>query len=163
MADIRILMVCLGNICRSPMADGILREKLKSKGINAFIDSAGTGAYHIGEHPDQRAVKTAKKYGIDISQLCARQFSVKDFDTFDLIYVMDSSNFDDVLSLARNKNDEEKVKLFLKTAGNTNMDVPDPWYGGMNDFDSVFNLLNDASEKIASLLLKDITVFSKRV
>src|SRR5260221_14302161 len=103
MASIRILMVCLGNICRSPLAEGILREKVKGKGLDVEIDSAGTGDYHIGEHPDVRAIKIARKYGVDISQLFARQFSSGDFDSFDKIYVMDRSNFEDVISLARNK------------------------------------------------------------
>src|SRR4051812_28107837 len=113
MASIRILMVCLGNICRSPLAEGILRAKIKEKGIDVFVDSAGTGSWHVGEKPDERAIKTAKKYGVDISKLCARQFTPRDFDAFDRIYVMDRSNLEDVLSLARNRKDEEKVALFL--------------------------------------------------
>jgi protein-tyrosine phosphatase len=157
MVNKRILMVCIGNICRSPLAEGILREKLRSRKSDILIDSAGTGSYHIGEHPDARAIKIAKKYGIDISQLRARQFSSKDFDKFDLIYVMDRFNQEDVISLARNKNDENKVYLFLEASGNKEItDVPDPWYGDMDDFDKVFKLLNDACEKLADSILKEI-------
>ena len=149
-------MVCLGNICRSPMAEGILREKTRIKGLNILIDSAGTGAYHIGEHPDSRAIKTAKKYGVDISQLHARKFNPNDFDSFDTIYVMDSSNLEDVRALARNKDDENKVELLLRAAGNDeNNDVPDPWYGGMDSFDRVFKMLSNACEIIADSLLKE--------
>src|SRR6195952_4589688 len=107
----RILVVCLGNICRSPMAEGVLRQKLKEKGMDIYLDSAGTGAYHIGEHPDERAIKTARKNGVDISQLCARQFHQSDFDEFDRIYAMDSSNFKDMVSLARSKEDVTKVRM----------------------------------------------------
>ncbi len=154
----RILIVCLGNICRSPLAEGILKEKIKNKGLNVVINSAGTGSYHIGEHPDKRAIQIAKRYGIDISQLRARQFSANDFDAFDRIYVMDNSNLEDVISQARNSNDKNKVKLFLEAARYAGIkDVPDPWYGGMNEFEQVFNLLNEASGKIADSILKEVT------
>jgi len=157
MASIRILIVCLGNICRSPMAEGILKEKAKSKGLDVFIDSAGTSSEHSREHPDPRAIKTAKKFGVDISRLRARQFSQKDFDSFDRIFVMDSSNYSDVVSLARDKKDIDKVELFLESAGNTRIiDVPDPWFGGMEGFDDVFTMLNDASEKLADSILKEL-------
>lgn len=150
-------MVCLGNICRSPLAEGILRDKMIRKGFDVFIDSAGTGSWHVGENPDVRAIRTAKNYGVDISALCARQFSVRDFDSFSHIYVMDSANLRDVLALARHKEDEEKVALFLKAAGHPEIkDVPDPWYGGMEDFDNVFKLLDDACEKVAQELAKEI-------
>ncbi len=159
----RILVVCLGNICRSPIAEGVLREKLKSKGIDMHIDSAGTGAYHVGEAPDHRAIKTAKKFGVDISQLRARQFSKNDFDEFDLIYVMDSANLSDVVSLARNKNDVAKVRLFLEAAGNKdNTNVPDPWYGGMEEFENVFYMLNEAADKIAGILSKETSSLDKK-
>src|SRR5207253_406313 len=99
----KILFVCLGNICRSPLAEGILRDKLKSRNVEVEIDSAGTASYHVGEPPDERAIKIAKKYGVDISKLRGRQFSAKDFDDFDLIYVMDNSNYTDVIALAKSK------------------------------------------------------------
>jgi len=97
---VRILMVCLGNICRSPLAEGILKSKVNT--TNVFVDSAGTGNYHVGGLPDERSINVAKKYNIDITDQRCRQISVQDFDNFDLIYVMDNSNRRDVLSLARN-------------------------------------------------------------
>ena len=105
----KILMVCLGNICRSPLAEGILREKIKETSMEIAIDSAGTSNYHIGEHPDKRTIENALKHNINISKLKARQFSVLDYDNFDLIFVMDSSNYSDVISLARNNEDIRKV------------------------------------------------------
>src|SRR5689334_17375007 len=106
----KILMVCLGNICRSPMAEGILRKMAEARGINLTVDSAGTGGWHVGEHPDKRAVLTARKFDIDISRLTGRQFdAANDFDSFDRIYVMDASNYKDVLKMARNESDRLKV------------------------------------------------------
>src|SRR5690242_5873245 len=105
----KILMVCLGNICRSPLAEGILRDKLERKGLkHVVVDSAGTSDYHVGDHPDKRSIQNAKSHGIDISALVGRQFTVKDFDIFDRIYVMDSSNYGNVTRLARNENDIQK-------------------------------------------------------
>lgn len=145
-------MVCLGNICRSPLAHGILESKLNS--LDFYIDSAGTAAYHIGNQPDHRSIKVAKQNGIDISHQRARQFKTVDFDTFDYIYAMDSSNFDNIVSLARNQNDIEKVKLFLEENPKvSNKDVPDPYYGDMGDFEYIFDLINTTSDLIASRLL----------
>lgn len=126
---INVLMVCLGNICRSPLAEGILVSKVDNKIV--FVDSAGTGAYHIGNLPDVRSIKVAKKYGIDITNQRARKFSVKDFDSFDYIYVMDESNYQNILMLARNTADENKVHLILnETHPTKNLSVPDPYHGG---------------------------------
>ncbi|HLV69498.1 MAG TPA: low molecular weight protein-tyrosine-phosphatase, partial [Xanthomarina sp.] len=105
----KILMVCLGNICRSPLAEGILKSKLPQESF--FVDSAGTGDYHVGELPDKRSINVAKKYGLDITNQRGRQFTVADFDMFDFIYVMDESNFESVTKLARNEKDLKKVKL----------------------------------------------------
>lgn len=147
----KILMVCLGNICRSPLAEGILKHKLPN---NRFIvESAGTSNYHIGELPDSRSIDVAKKHGIDITKQRGRQFKVTDFDDYDLIYVMDTSNFDNVMLLARNKNDESKIKLILNVLDNDLINVPDPYYGGDYGFENVFNLLNDASDRIANRLI----------
>jgi protein-tyrosine phosphatase len=144
------LMVCLGNICRSPLAEGILRDKAEKLNLDITIDSAGTSNYHIGQHPDNRTVLNAKQHGIDISQLKGRQFQVEDFDKFDTIFVMDSSNYADVISLARNENDKRKVELILnRVYPNSNMAVPDPYFGGEQGFENVFILLEKACDVIA--------------
>lgn len=145
---IKVLMVCLGNICRSPLGEGILQSKVYSH--KAFVDSAGTGAYHVGEKPDRRSIAVANKNGIDISNQKARKFSKKDFDNFDLIYVMDQSNYEDVIHLARNAEDKAKVHLILNEIfPNEDLDVPDPYYGGEHGFKNVFNMLDQACDKIA--------------
>lgn len=144
-------MVCLGNICRSPLAEGILKAKLSNDSFP--IDSAGTGAYHIGKNPDPRAVAVAKKYGLNISNLKARQFEVSDFDNFDLIYVMDASNYYNVLMLARHDADKAKVKFILnEITPNQNNPVPDPYYGGNDGFETVYSMLNKACENIVNKL-----------
>jgi protein-tyrosine phosphatase len=145
----KILMVCLGNICRSPMAEGILRKKSLEVGKNWIIDSAGTSNYHIGEAPDSRATQKSAKYDVDISNLRGRQFSKSDFDKFDLILAMDESNYSDILRMARNEFDQEKVKMILNfTHPGKNLAVPDPYYGGDAGFEEVYKLLNDACDKI---------------
>jgi len=150
-----ILMVCLGNICRSPLAEGILRAKTEKLGLNVKIDSAGTSNYHIGEHPDKRTVLNAMNHGIDVSKLKARQFIVDDFDAFDRIFVMDSSNYSDVISLARNNDDKRKVELLLNCVyPMSNMSVPDPYFGGEQGFENVYILLDKACELIAESLQK---------
>lgn len=140
-------MVCLGNICRSPLAHGILESKLSSNDF--YVDSAGTGDYHIGSPPDERSIKVAKQNGIDISNQRCRQFQVSDFDHFDLIYVMDASNFSNVVKLARNPNDIRKVKLILDSENENSKYVLDPYYGDHNDFEHIFSILDIACEKIA--------------
>ena len=141
-------MVCLGNICRSPLAEGILKSKVDQTSV--FIDSAGTGNYHIGGLPDKRSIAVAKKYHIDITDQRCRQFSVADFDHFDLIYVMDNSNRRDVLSLARDDNDRAKVKMILNELfPNENVDVPDPYTGGLHGFEQVYQMLNKACDVIS--------------
>ena len=137
-----ILMVCLGNICRSPLAEGILRTKLTT---DFFVDSAGTGGWHAGQSPDERSIATARNYGIDISNQKARKFTVSDFDTFDHIFVMDQSNFKDVLNLATNDVAKSKVALILGPS----KEVPDPYYGGQDGFEKVYQLLDQACEEIA--------------
>ena len=149
----RILVVCLGNICRSPLAHGILESKFPKDTF--YIDSAGTAAYHIGNPPDHRSIKIAKTYGIDISGQSARQFKVSDFESFDYIYAMDSSNYNNIISLARNNDDIGKVKLFLEENNSvSDKNVPDPYYGDMNDFEYVFDLL-EATSKILYAKLRE--------
>ena len=147
----KILMVCLGNICRSPLAEGIMRSKLPNTGF--IIDSAGTANYHVGNKPDKRSIAVAKKYGLDISQLRGRQFSIQDFDAFDHIFVMDESNYSNVVSLARDNKDIQKVKLILNEVyPNQNYSVPDPYYGGNTGFDNVYKMLDEACSIIAERL-----------
>jgi protein-tyrosine phosphatase len=150
----KILMVCLGNICRSPVADGIMQHKINTYGIDASVDSAGTAAYHIGHQPDERSMANARKNGIDISQLRARQFTTRDFDDFDLIYVMDTSNYRNVMSLARNENDKAKVDLLMNVLEpGKNKSVPDPYYGGDDGFEQVFKMVEEACDALARKLI----------
>lgn len=142
-------MVCLGNICRSPLAHGLLREKTKNL-AHVSVESAGTAGYHIGEPPDTRMIKTARAKGISITDLKGQQFSVNDFDNFDVIYAMDQSNFNDILSLARNKKDQAKVRMILnEIKPGENQSVPDPYYGGDAGFEKVYELLNEATTSIS--------------
>ena len=144
-------MVCLGNICRSPLAEGILKSKINTSKI--FVDSAGTAAYHVGNLADERSIEVAKKYGIDITNQKARKFTVKDFDAFDVIYAMDKSNYQNILMLARNSEDEKKVQLILNVIdADKNASVPDPYYGGNQGFENVYKMLDEACEVIANKL-----------
>lgn len=150
--SVKILMVCLGNICRSPLAEGILASKLPK---NKFtVDSAGTGSWHIGRKPDERSIVTAKKNKIDISHQKGRQFAIRDFETFDYIYVMDNSNYNDVMHLAKTPEQRNKVQLILNELfPDENVDVPDPYYGLANGFDHVYEMLDQACELIAKKLI----------
>ena len=146
----RVLMVCLGNICRSPLAEGILKNKVDSKTV--FVDSAGTAGYHVGHKPDERSIKVASKHNININQQRCRKFNTSDFDDFDLIYVMDVSNYENVIKLARNNADKTKVSLLLSVSDQENTEVPDPYYGGQNGFEHVFQLIDKACTIIATNL-----------
>lgn len=137
-----VLMVCLGNICRSPMAEGVLRDLAAKKNVDVDVDSCGTGHWHIGHSPDSRAISTMRKHGIDIGNLKARQFQPEDFDRFDLILTMDKSNHRDICNMASNADQRDKVKMALP-----NGDVPDPYTGKLSDFEHVYNLLVPAMEK----------------
>lgn len=150
--SVKILMVCLGNICRSPLAEGILRSKLSE---NFIVDSAGTGGWHAGELPDKRSIAIARLKGLDISNQRARQFKISDFTTFDHIFVMDNTNYKEVLALAPNEATKSKVKLILNEIfPNDNIDVPDPYYGGVDGFENVYNMLDQACDEIARKLKK---------
>ncbi|WP_165733532.1 low molecular weight protein-tyrosine-phosphatase [Polaribacter sp. 20A6] len=147
----KILMVCLGNICRSPLAEGILQSKVNSNTVS--VDSAGTAAYHIGKLPDERSIEVAQKHGIDITKQRARKFVVKDFDEFDIIFAMDDSNYQNILSLARDNTDEQKVRMILnETHPTKNLSVPDPYYGGNEGFENVYKMLDEACDIIADNL-----------
>ncbi|MBX7202928.1 MAG: low molecular weight phosphotyrosine protein phosphatase [Bacteroidia bacterium] len=146
-------MVCLGNICRSPMAEGVLRNRIEQAGLKIIVDSAGTADYHTGEAPDYRAVSVLRKHGIDISGLAARQFNERDFDDFDEIYVMDQSNLNNVLTLARSEEDRLKVRLILNTVHpGLNRSLADPFYGDISHFEAVYAQLNQAAAAIISQL-----------
>lgn len=143
----KILMVCLGNICRSPLAEGIMLHLIEERQLNITVDSAGTSNYHIGENPDQRTIKNAKKHGIDLSPLIARQFTVSDFETFDRIFVMDKSNLSNVLTLAQSEEHKSKVDLLLNISHpDQNLEVPDPYFGGEQGFEEVFQLVYNACD-----------------
>ena len=142
-------MVCLGNICRSPLAEGILQNKVNNDLV--FVDSAGTGGFHIGSKPDSRSIAVGLKYDIDISHQRCRKFSVDDFNEFDLIYVMDLSNYRNVIALAQNEQQKNKVKLLLDEVESTTKEVPDPYYDD-NGFEHVFHLIDEACTAIANKL-----------
>lgn len=149
----KILMVCLGNICRSPLAEGILKSKIDSTKI--LVDSAGTGAWHAGSLPDKRSIAVAKKNGIDLTDQRARVFLPEDFTRFDKIYVMDHSNYVNVCKLAPNDQAIDKVQLILSESHpDKNLEVPDPYYGGDSGFDDVFDMLDEACEKIKEKISK---------
>lgn len=150
---IKILMVCLGNICRSPLAEGILASKLPKDKFT--VDSAGTGSWHIGHYPDERSVAIAKKNKLDISRQKGRQFTTNDFDDFDYIYVMDNSNFNDVVELSKNQDQKNKVHLILNELfPNENVDVPDPYFGLPNGFNTIYKMLDEACDVLAKKLIQ---------
>lgn len=144
-------MVCLGNICRSPLAEGILAAKLDDR---FTVDSAGTISLHEGEHPDKRAVAAGKNHGIDISQQRSRPITAKDIESFDRIYCMDLEVYKDVVSKAQNEAHRKKISLFLEAAGEhgENIEVPDPYWGGSEEFEAVYQMIDAAAVKIASKL-----------
>ena len=142
-------MVCLGNICRSPLAEGILKNKVKKAGLNWEVDSAGTNGYHVGEPPHRYSQKVAKKRGIDISGQQCRSFSKSDFDQFDKIYVMSTDVLQQVKMLSKEKFDPSKVDLLLNECyPGENRDVPDPWYGGEAGYHPVYDMIEAACEAI---------------
>lgn len=139
-------MVCLGNICRSPMAQGILEKKLKEHRLDWFVDSAGTSGWHDGEPPDIRAVNASKSLGTDISRQVSRRISTDDIENFDIILAMDSSNYQDILRLCTNQTQREKVHLIMNfESPGKNIAVPDPYYDGR--FDEVYSLLDRCIDK----------------
>jgi len=144
-------MVCLGNICRSPLAEGILKSKLDPTRYQ--VDSAGTGGWHVGALPDPRSIAVAKKNRIDITDQRGKQFSTYDFELYDHIFVMDNSNYRDVSKLAKDGSERAKVQLILNELfPDENVDVPDPYYGGDQGFDNVFKMLDEACDSLASRL-----------
>ncbi|WP_306565075.1 low molecular weight protein-tyrosine-phosphatase [Flavobacterium lindanitolerans] len=148
---VKILMICLGNICRSPLAEGILQSKLPRDRF--VVDSAGTGDWHIGRQPDSRSIAVAKSNGLDISRQRGRLFTATDFETNDYIFVMDNSNYKDVIRLAPNAEAKSKVSLILNELfPGENVDVPDPYFGLEDGFSNVYGMLDEVCEIIAEKL-----------
>jgi protein-tyrosine phosphatase len=149
-------MVCLGNICRSPIADGLLLRKIKEQNLDAQVDSAGTANYHIGKAPDLRMIQTAAAHGTPIEFLRARQFSNQDFENFDHILVMDQTNYENVIRLAQSADDRNKVQFLLDYLyPNKKAAVPDPYYGSLEDFEQVYQLVDSATDALILKLFHD--------
>jgi len=154
---VKVLMVCLGNICRSPMAEGLLRHKVRQLNLVVETDSAGTAGYHIGSKPDQRMIDTAAKQDVDISDLRARQFQASDLETFDYVFAMDKENQLNMQSIAKNEIQRAKVKLFLEQVNYPELsEVPDPYYGDQAAFEFVFNLLDEATDTFINQMTMNV-------
>jgi protein-tyrosine phosphatase len=149
-------MVCLGNICRSPMAEALLRHHAEKRGLTLSIDSAGTSDFHKGNTPDERMTKTANSHGVDITYIRSRPLSTEDFTRFDHIFVMDRSNLKNVLRLCNAQEHANKVSLIMdKLFPGDSVEVPDPYFGSEDGFEKVFNMLNDACIRILDEITAD--------
>lgn len=156
-APMRILMVCLGNICRSPLAEGVLQHKANKAGLQWSVESAGTGAWHAGEPPHHLSIKVAKLNGVDISNQRARQFVQEDFVTYDFIYVMDSSNYIDVKQMSGELWNETKIDLLLNALHpGENRNVPDPWYGKEDGYHKVYEMIDAACDRIIQKHIQEV-------
>lgn len=150
---VKVLMVCLGNICRSPLAEGILREKIRKNNIDAIVESCGFEKFHVGEGADNRATHIARINKVDISNHRARLFNTSFFDYYDKILVMDENNYRMVMAKARNEGDKLKVDYIMNLNNpGLNKPVPDPYYGDIEHFDATFRMLDTATDKIVELL-----------
>lgn len=146
----KVLMVCLGNICRSPLAEGILKSKV---GKDVIVDSAGTAGYHIGSLPDKRSIEVAKLNDVDITDQRARKVSTSDFEEYDFIYAMDEENYNNLIDMAKNEDQRNKVKMIMNELHpKENIDVPDPYYGGDHGFQHVYKMLDEATDIILEKL-----------
>ncbi len=147
-------MICLGNICRSPLAEGIMKNKIAQHDLDWTVDSAGTGSWHVGERPDQRSAAVAQKYGIDINNQRARQLRADDLREFDLIFAMDSSNYQNIISMANSPAEEGKIHLIMNVVKpDYNQNVPDPYFDN-DGFEQVFQMLDEACEHIIEKFTK---------
>lgn len=141
-------MVCLGNICRSPLAEGIMKQKIQTHNLDWEVDSAGTGYWHIGQKPDERSIAVAKKNGLDITDQRARQLKTTDLQEYDLIFAMDSSNYRNIKTFANSPEEERKIDLIMNVVKpGYNENVPDPYYGN-DGFEGVYQMLEIACEKV---------------
>ena len=146
----KLLMVCLGNICRSPLAEGILRRRVAAAGLDWTVDSAGTGSYHVGAAPDSRSVAVARKYGLDISHQRARQLVAADLERYDLVLAMDAQNYQDIRRLAQTEDQRQKVELILNyLEPGRNRGVPDPYWDD-DGFEGVYRMLDRACERLVA-------------
>lgn len=155
----KVLFVCLGNICRSPTAEGMFRHLLSEAGLNATIDtdSAGTGSWHVGHPPDARAAAAAASRGIDISDLRARQFRAEDLCQFDYVIAMDRNNLADMQALAKGESDEAHPMMMSQFSQRyTGQDVPDPYYGGSDGFERVLDMLDDCCQGLLRELRRQL-------
>lgn len=153
---VRILFVCTGNICRSPLAEGILRDKLQHINFHAEVDSCGFESYHAGDRPDERAVKVARLRGIDISSHQARLFNINDFERFDYIYAMDSSHYNNIMRLAKNNAHKIKVDYLLNVLyPGQNLGVMDPWYHDIKAFERVYLQLDEVCTQLTNKLITE--------
>lgn len=142
-------MVCLGNICRSPIADGLLRKKVQENNLDVIVDSAGTNGFHNGEKPDKRMRETASRFGTPIDSLRSRQITKEDLAEFDVVYAMDASNYNNIINLCSSEEEKNKVKMILNEANpGMNQVVPDPYFGGEQGFIDVYKMLDDATDVI---------------
>jgi protein-tyrosine phosphatase len=145
----KILMVCLGNICRSPLAEGILQHKVNKTGLNWVVESAGTESYHVGEPPHELSQKVARLHGIEICEQRARRFTKEDFERYDKIYAMSADVLEEIKRMSRDKFNEEKIDLFLnELEPGTNRSVPDPWYGTEEGYHEVFKIIDEVCDVI---------------
>lgn len=157
MKKTKVLFVCLGNICRSPLAEAIFKHKVKARGLDQFIegDSCGTSNYHIGDSPDPRTITNAGKNGIAIDH-CGRQLIVDDLDNFDFILAMDKSNYQNILKLSNGSEFQHKIKLMREFDPKGGEDVPDPYYGGEKNFQEVYEILDRSIEEFLNQVVNDL-------
>jgi len=152
----KLLFVCLGNICRSPLAEGIMKHKIAEQGLDWEVDSAGTGGWHAGDLPDSRSIQVAQKHGVDLTYQRARKLRSIDYEAFDRIYVMDSMNYQDVKRLA-NEDEYDKIELIMnEVEPHRNINVPDPYYGEGDGFEHVFQMLDRACDAIIKKYCKKV-------
>jgi protein-tyrosine phosphatase len=149
----RILFVCLGNICRSPLGEGILRMLAQQRGLAGMVatDSAGTGGWHQGDRPDRRSIEVGAGHGVDISQSRARKIEPRDFNEFDMIFAMDRSNLRDIVKIAPHDSSAD-IHLFMDFVSGVQRDVPDPYYGDIADFEHVYEMLRDGCDALLDII-----------